>query len=242
MSFLRSVVDLLLPAACSFCSSPIGDSPIPRFCSTCWNDFALVQGPVCPSCGMPFVSPEALRYSPEQTCLPCRTSNPAYDQALSVGQFEGSLREAIHQFKYRPCRALGKPLGTWLAQHVHLRERIDLIVPVPLHTKRLRQRGFNQSVLLAHQVSMKCKAPLVSDNLLRVRPTQPQVELPAQERVKNVAGAFTVLRPREVEGNHILLIDDVFTTGATINECARVLKTAGSARVSALTLARPCEH
>jgi ComF family protein len=115
---------------------------------------------------------------------------------------------------------------------------IDMVMPVPLHRKRLRQRGFNQALLLAHRMSEQYGIPLVFDNLERVRPTRPQVELSGEERVKNVTGAFALRFPKKVEDKHILVIDDVFTTGATMNECAAVLKRAGSSQVTACTLAR----
>jgi ComF family protein len=161
-----------------------------------------------------------------------------FDQALSPGLFEGPLREAIHQFKYRPCRALGKPLGQWMTEHIRLCADIDIVLPVPLHTKRLRQRGFNQALLLAHQACEALQILLSYDNLVRVRPTRPQVELTGAERIKNVEGAFAVRRPSDVLDKRILLIDDVFTSGATMNECAFALKQAGAAQVTALTLAR----
>jgi ComF family protein len=115
---------------------------------------------------------------------------------------------------------------------------IDMVMPVPLHRKRLRQRGFNQALLLAHRMSEQYGIPLVFDNLERVRPTRPQVELSGEERVKNVTGAFALRFPKKVEDKHILVIDDVFTTGATMNECAGVLKSAGAEQVTACTLAR----
>jgi ComF family protein len=155
-----------------------------------------------------------------------------------VGQFEGPLREAVHQFKYRPCRSLGKPLGDWMVDRVSVLSGIDAVMPVPLHVKRLRQRGFNQALLLAHRMSERHRVPLSCDNLVRIRPTRPQVELTGDERIKNVKGAFALRQPGEVEDRHVVLIDDVFTTGATMNECAVVLKKAGAARVTAFTLAR----
>jgi ComF family protein len=161
-----------------------------------------------------------------------------FDQALSIGYFEGSLREAVHQFKYRPCRALGRPLGEWMAKNVRLVSDIDIIMPVPLHTKRLRQRGFNQALLLAHRMSEAHRIPCSRDNLYRSRPTRPQVELTGAERIRNVAGAFALRKPGEVVERSVVLVDDVFTTGATMNECASVLKRAGAAQVTAFTLAR----
>ena len=161
-----------------------------------------------------------------------------FDQALSIGYFEGPLREAVHQFKYRPCRSLGRPLGEWMATNVRLVSDIDIIMPVPLHTKRLRQRGFNQALLLAHRMSEAHRIPCSCDNLYRSRPTRPQVELTGAERIKNVAGAFALRKPGEIADRSVVLVDDVFTTGATMNECASVLKQAGAAQVTAFTLAR----
>jgi ComF family protein len=238
MSLFRHILDFLLPSPCSYCHEPVGDSRVPHFCATCWDDFDPIFGPVCTLCGKPFDSPETLSYSPAFQCSSCRTSPPLFDQALSVGYFEGPLREAIHQFKYRPCRSLGTPLGAWMADRVRMLLNIDMIMPVPLHPKRLRQRGFNQALLLAHRINVRHDIPLVYDNLARVRPTRPQVELTGEERVKNVAGAFSLRFPEIVEDKHILLIDDVFTTGATMNECAAVLKRAGAKQVTACTLAR----
>jgi ComF family protein len=238
MRFFRHILDFILPTHCSYCNSPVHDSSLPYFCSSCWAEFSPIQGAVCPCCGKPFESPETLTNSPGHECGSCRLHPPAFDQALSTGYFEGALREAIHQFKYRPCRSLGKTLGQWMAEHIRLCSGIDLVMPVPLHTKRLRQRGFNQALLLAHRMCETHRLPLSCDNLARVRPTRPQVELTGEERIKNVAGAFALQKPCAVSEKKVLLIDDVFTSGATMNECAIVLKKAGAAQVTALTLAR----
>ncbi len=238
MPLLRRVLDLVLPSTCAYCNSPTEASAVPFFCSACWSDFSVLSGPFCPSCGRPFESSEALSHSPDHVCQSCRMKPPRFDQALSVGYFEGSLREAVHQFKYRPCHALGKPLGAWMSGNLRVLTSIDSIMPVPLHRSRLRRRGFNQALLLAYPLSRDNDMPLCFDNLWRVRPTRPQVELSGEDRIKNVAGAFALRRPLEVAGASVLLVDDVFTTGATLNECANVLKIAGAASVTALTLAR----
>jgi ComF family protein len=125
-----------------------------------------------------------------------------------------------------------------MAGKVRQLTELDMVMPVPLHPARLRQRGFNQALLLAHQMCEKNDIPLLCDNLYRVRPTRPQVELTGEERLKNVAGAFALRRPDAVKDRSVMIIDDVFTTGATLNECAAVLKEAGAAQVVALTLAR----
>jgi ComF family protein len=238
MNLLNRILDFILPSQCMYCKSSVGDSSLPFFCAVCWSDFAVLNGPVCPLCGRPFESPEALSKSLGHRCLACRQTPPVFDQALSIGIFEGPLREAIHQFKYRPCRALGKPLGAWMAAYIRPVSEIDCIIPVPLHVARLRKRGFNQALILARELSRTFSVPLSYDNLKRVRPTRPQVELSGEERLKNVAGAFALKQPVKLKNRDILLVDDVFTSGATMNECALVLKEAGVARITALTLAR----
>jgi ComF family protein len=238
MHFFRHVLNFILPAPCSYCNSSIDDSGIPHFCAGCCADFARIQGSICPRCGRPFESPEALSHSPDHECGACRKNPPLFDQAVSVGYFEGPLREAVHQFKYRPCRSLGRPLGQWMVENIRLMLEIDFVMPVPLHVKRLKQRGFNQALLLAHRMSEAYRIPLSYDNLYRARPTRPQVELSGAERLRNVAGAFALRCPEKLEGKKVILIDDVFTSGATMNECAAVLKSAGADHVTAFTLAR----
>ncbi|HEX9022003.1 MAG TPA: ComF family protein [Nitrospirota bacterium] len=238
MTIFHRLLDFVLPTSCAYCNAPVGESDIPYFCSSCWNDFSPIGGPVCPRCGKPFESPEALAYSSHHECSACRQAPPAFDQALSVGYFEGPLREAVHQFKYRPCRSLGRPLGEWMAERLRLVSDIDVIIPVPLHAARLRSRGFNQALLLAYHLSGALHIPLSYNNLIRVRQTRPQVELTGAERVRNVAGAFALKQPGEMAGKRAVLVDDVFTTGATLNECAAVLKAAGAAQAVACTLTR----
>lgn len=238
MSLFRRVLDVLLPTACSYCRSSLNGSAIPFFCSECWSDFSLMTGPVCPRCGRLFDSPESLTHSPEHCCQNCMKTPSFFDQSLSIGYFEGALREAIHQFKYRPCRALGRPLGTWMAGSISSLQRIDVIMPIPLHLSRLHLRGFNQALLLADSLEQKFSVGCCYDNLVRSRPTRPQVELSGEDRIRNVSGAFSLVRPEDVMGRNVLLIDDVFTTGATMNECARILKLSGARQVTALTLAR----
>lgn len=237
-SLFHSILEFVLPSSCTSCNSPVSGSGIPHFCTACWSDFSLLPGPFCPRCGRPFGSPEALTHSPAHLCLSCRKELPQFDQSVSVGQFEGSLREAIHVFKYKPCRSLGKPLSRWMADNIGFEPGIDIVMPVPLHRKRLRQRGFNQALLLAHGISKQHGLALSFDNLARTRHTKPQVELSGKDRIANVAGAFSLRRPEMLAGMSVVLVDDVFTTGATLNECSRVLKDAGASRVMALTLAR----
>ncbi len=237
MTVLETILDFLLPTSCAYCKSSVGDSGIALFCSNCWSDFTVMSGALCPVCGKQFGSPESLTHSPDHRCLSCRKAPPSFDQALSVGNFEGPLREAIHQFKYRPCRALARPLAAWMLKHIRPVSGVDCIIPVPLHISRLRQRGFNQALLLSQELGAAFSIPVSFDNLVRIRPTRPQVELTGEERRTNVQGAFALKKGSAVRDKAVLLVDDVYTTGATMNECSLVLKDAGVGSVTALTIA-----
>jgi ComF family protein len=151
------------------------------------------------------------------------------------------VRQVVHKFKYGRKVSLGKPLGRLMA--LGCREfldgcRFDLIVPVPLHPKRLRWRAFNQSLLLAREIGRAYRVPADPFVLRRDRPTPPQTQLPEDERRRNVRGVFSLNPDRPVEGKSILLVDDVYTSGATVNECSRVLKRGGAREVFVVTLAR----
>ncbi|MEW6542646.1 MAG: ComF family protein [Nitrospirota bacterium] len=148
------------------------------------------------------------------------------------------LREAIHLLKYRGKVALAATLGDLMGTAMDQLPAFDLLVPVPLHPTRLKEREFNQSLLLADRLNRRLRLPLSYDNLLRVRRTDPQTELTRSARLKNLRRAFAVRRPGDIEGKRILLVDDVLTTGTTVNECAKALRRAGAADVYVYTLAR----
>jgi ComF family protein len=238
MQLFRRILGYCIPSRCSYCRTPLDDFPVPYFCSSCWEELSPLPAPLCPRCGSPFGSPEALTASPDHLCRHCRKEPPDLDQALAAGMFEGQLREAIHVYKYRPLMALGAPLAEWMTRRIRMIEHLDLVIPVPLHRSRLRKRGFNQALLLAQGASAAFSVPLHYHNLVRTRPTRPQVELSGKDRTANVDGAFALLRGHEVKGKRVLLVDDVLTTGATMNECSRTLREAGAEAVVALTLAR----
>ena len=158
-----------------------------------------------------------------------------FDAVYTFGSYEGPLRELVHLFKYKGMRPLARNFGDMLARAIPAGQQFDAIVPMPLHWWRRWTRGFNQSELLAREVSRRCGAPVVQA-AGRKRHTESQAGLTNSKRRLNVRGAFTS-RVR-LDGKHVLLVDDVFTTGATAGACARVLKRAGAARVSVLALAR----
>jgi ComF family protein len=198
------------------------------FCRNCWSDIKRYSGPACKICGVPFASEYA------EVCADCLAEAPPFSRAESFGLYENVLAAAINLYKFHGIRRLYTPLGRLLLDFDV--SAADAVVPVPLGIKGLRERGFNQSLLLAKVISRHTKVPLEMDGLLKVRETRPQVGLSAKERAKNLRGAFSV------RGNFrktkLLLVDDVMTTGATAKECARQLMNAGAEEVTVLTLAR----
>jgi ComF family protein len=207
-------------------------------CDQCRQSIRLIQPPFCYRCGRPF-DPLA---QGAPLCSECRRGDFRFDGSRSAGRFEGNLREAIHALKYRGRTRLAQPLGEMLAhcwaQFAPQGAEVQLVIPVPLHVTRARERGFNQSELLARVVAQTHEVALNTTVLRRVRPTRPQIALSRSERADNVRGAFEVRDASAVKGHTVLLVDDMFTTGATLNECARALRHAGAEGVYCLTLAR----
>ncbi len=231
-------LNTLVPADCISCGTPLHTDPVPFLCRPCWQRIRPLHGPACPRCGRPFPSSIALLHSPDHLCGDCRRHRPAFTRAWSAYPYEPPLREAIRLFKYRRKVALAGALGQlWQSACPNLPD-IDLIMPVPLHASRLREREFNQALLLADRLNRRFQLPLSHDNLVRVRETQPQTELTRRARRQNLRRAFGIQRPREIDGKRILLIDDVMTTGTTVNECAKALRRAGAGDVFVATLAR----
>ena len=235
---LDTILHWVFPVDCAACGRPAADRRLPYFCRACWESIRPIDGPLCPACGYPFDSPLALAYSPEHRCRACREKPPRFDRALSPYRYEGVLEQAIHLFKYRRRDALASPLTDLMLVWANRFQPVDLVMPVPLHPDRLRTREFNQSLLLADRIARRLGLPLSFDHLLRVRKTRPQTELDRVDRARNVRRAFAVRDPHGLEDRRVLLVDDVLTTGATVNDCARALRRAGAASVAVLTLAR----
>lgn len=236
-------VDWLYPPRCRACGAWIRGQDAEFFCGACWRRLQLVSHPTCDVCGRPF--PRAS--GDGHTCGSCLARPPAFARARAWACYptddsaEHPLRQVVQKFKYGRKVSLGKPLGRLLAYGCRqfLNEcQPDLILPVPLHPKRLRWRGFNQSVLLARQVSRAADVPLDLFTLCRSKETPPQTQLTEEERRRNVRAAFSVKTRDAIAGKRILLVDDVYTSGATVNECSRVLKKSGAKAVYVLTLAR----
>jgi ComF family protein len=230
---------VFFPDQCRLCERPLKGFTSAPVCLACLDSLeACDASRCCRRCGESFATAHAL--DGDGICRVCRLSPPAFDQAASFGLYEGDLRRLIHLLKYGRMLPLAAPLAARLQTVLPRLEPFELIVPVPLHWSRSWRRGFNQSGVLARRLARDCGISCRSGVLRRVRPTPAQAALSDRDRLRNVRGAFRA-RPA-VEGRRILLVDDVMTTGATLNAAAVALKAAGAGYVGALTLARASRH
>lgn len=228
-------VDLVLPPTCIACRMPIGMQG--GLCANCWAGAGFIERPFCERLGTPFPSDHGgALISPAALAEP-----PAYGRARAVARYSGVMRDLVHLMKYGDRMDLIRSLGRWMNRAgSELLSDADALVPVPLHWGRLWRRRFNQSSALAHAISKLSGVPVADEMLVRLRATAPQFGLPRSQRAENVHGAFAVPKPVriEVKGKKLVLVDDVLTTGATIDACTKALQRAGAARVDVLVLAR----
>jgi ComF family protein len=241
---MDGLFSVVFPTDCLLCGEEVKQAGGLSICQDCWASLERWEGPACARCGLPFASAFAMD-AEISLCSPCQRDEPSFDWARSYGIYSGNLRKAILQLKVR--ERVGKRLGKLLAELWPASEDLEgrLLVPVPLHPARKRERGFNQAELLVvgltDQLARIGQVPapqLARGCLRRVRPTLPQAALSIASRRENVRGVFAVVRPEVVRERTIILVDDVMTTGVTLSACSAALKKAGAARVLALTLAR----
>jgi ComF family protein len=234
--FSAALFNLVFPDDCRVCGSPLHEISRIPVCDSCLSQpKPLVAAFFCAACNTPFLN--AFPLDANGRCGLCRRGLAGFDAAYCFGEYDGALRKLIHLFKYDRFKPLAKPLGKLLASALPRDWKYDVIVPMPLHWRRAWERGFNQSELLAAVLAKGLGAPLASV-VRRSRRTPPQAGLTNAQRRMNVAGAFVWNKRFSVKGKHVLLVDDVLTTGATAGACAAVLKRAGAKRVTVLTLAR----
>lgn len=237
---VHDLCDIIFPPQCLTCTEIIGPRNKEVFCSACAKEINLITGSLCPVCGVPFPDSPADNH----VCGKCLEKRPFFAKARSVAVLESVVMEAIHNFKYGRSISAGRGLTSFMADFSFPDfdfSEYSLIVPVPLHIKKLRERGFNQSLILAGGIAKKYGIPVNFSLLKRRKFTLTQTGLHKTDREKNVRGAFIVADRRKIKGENIIIIDDVYTTGATINECARVLLRSGARKVSVLTLAHATE-
>lgn len=230
------VADWFYPRVCPACGQP-SDRPGRHLCWACFQRVELHTQSLCSLCGHPAEGPVQHAF----VCGACEAAKPAFDKARAAGHFRGVLRELIHPFKYGQAlwlkRDLADLLAGCLSAHFSAAE-VDVVVPVPLHPVRLRERSYNQAGLLAKELAARISRRCDARSLVRIRKTESQTRFDAASRRINTLGAFAVARPEWVAQRRVLLVDDVMTTGATLSECARMLKKAGAHQVWAVTVAR----
>jgi ComF family protein len=245
---VESLFTVLFPSDCRICGVPlIRVSRLP-VCQECLDAMPAIAGGVCTVCGERLFSPFAIADATgEFRCGLCRRIEPPFARAMAYGSYEGGLRELIHLLKYNGVRPAANILGRMLAEAVaalnpEFPAESVVLVPVPLHRSKLRQRGFNQAELIA-RAAMKIapvrrRLRLCAGVLERKRETASQIGLTSHQRRENLRGAFGVAQPELVKGHEVLVVDDIYTTGATVSECARVLRRAGATKVWVATVAR----
>ena len=232
----RALLDLLFPPLCHICKAFIPEAGELFICAGCLEKITFLVTPLCSVCGTPF----GTEHGSDHVCGACLRL-PPFHTCRSATLFAGAVQELIHRFKYGHRVHLCQPLGLLTARALapfSIEAAPELIVPVPLHRKRLRQRGFNQSQLIGGLLAQQWGGVLELGNLRRVRWTEPQTSLDAADRRDNVSGAFAVRNPRRLAGKRVLLVDDVLTTGSTMRACAEALRQAGVAEIFAVTVAR----
>lgn len=231
----ENTLNTLFPPRCFTCGEMVGEHG--SLCGVCWGEVDFISAPLCNRCGVPF----ELDVGEAGECMPCLQTPPPYTSARAVFRYEGDSRRLITGYKYHD-RTLATPMfARWLARAgAQQLAACDVIVPVPLHPWRLLRRRYNQSALLAAGLGKLANKPVLVDGLRRTRHTTPQAGLTREERLQNVRDAFaaTPKRAAALRGKSVLLIDDVLTTGATLNTCAEALQMAGAKDVQVLVLAR----
>lgn len=231
--WFSGLLDILLPPRCLSCTTAV-DVP-GRLCSDCWAGVDFIAAPQCRCCGLPFAFDEG----DDSLCGGCLGNPPVFDQARAVLRYNGVARSLVLGFKHGD-RTHGAPaFASWMQRSgAALLDNADAVTPVPLHRLRLFMRRYNQSALLAREIAAISGLTFEPDLLIRTRNTKNQGNFGRVGRFENVRGVFAVRPGRVAAGRRIILIDDVMTTGATVNACAKVLKQAGTASVGVLTLAR----
>ena len=230
---VKALLDVLFPPLCLGCRQTVAE---PGFCAGCWSAITFLDGPGCTCCGLPF----AVALDGDTLCAGCLAKPPAFDKARAILSYDDHSRRAILALKHADRLDLIPGFSRWLGRTGRtLLEECDLIVPVPLHRIRLWRRRYNQAAELARRLAGDWHRNYEPSILVRSRATKSQgVVTGAKARRRNVLGAFKVPDPRKVAGKRVLLLDDVLTTGATAEACARALKRAGAEQVHVLVLAR----
>ncbi|HEY7844788.1 MAG TPA: ComF family protein [Bradyrhizobium sp.] len=230
----KAVLDIALPTLCVACREPVDGEGV---CAACWAKLSFIEPPYCPRLGIPFVYDPG----PDMLSMEAIASPPAYQRARAAVRYDEVARTLVHALKYQDRTDLAPAMGRWMARAGReLLDGADMLIPVPLHWRRAWHRRYNQPGALARSIERQSGVALRGDVLQRVRATEQQVGLSRPQRASNVQGAFKVSpdRQSEIAGRRLVLIDDVLTSGATTDACARALLHAKAAQVDVLVFAR----
>ena len=231
MKIFQKILNFLLPPHCPICGKQIWDHH--AVCGECFGKLHFISGAICQKCGKP------LPYKEAQVCASCLKKPPIYNRAISILKYNETSKALILPFKHADNIELTPLLSQWMSRKgKDLILECDCIIPVPLHITRLFKRKYNQSALLAKSLSKIYKKEYLPSVLVRSKRTESQGHMSSTQRKQNIKNAFKIQNADRIKGKKVLLIDDVMTTGATINECTKVLLKAGAKSVSILTLAR----
>jgi len=224
---VSKLADVFFPQVCANCHQRIADQKL-WLCGSCHDRLSYLPDQICPKCGIP---------TEESVCPNCFENNYVFTRAVSVFSYEGSAKALVHALKYQGLRGIGDWFGNQMFRvllHEQTLTDVDFVTAIPLHKVRKRERGFNQSELIARALASRIEKPFTDKALVRRHHTESQTQLNRYERRKNIIGAFKIGR-LDPSGKSFLLIDDVFTTGATVNEATKTLLKAGVAKVFVMT-------
>lgn len=237
-TLLGHFVDILYPHRCPSCKTIVDSDSV--FCLDCWKKLQFITKPTCQFCGMPI----QFNVSNDIICAKCLSKKPYYDKAISCFVYNKTISKAIFEFKFYQKTFLSNFFAKFMVNSIQcILNEIDYIVPVPISLKRLRWRGFNQALLLARSIGKLTNKEVIPDLIFKTRHTQAQVKLKNKERIRNLDSAFDINQKyiNKIIDKNILIIDDVITTGTTINECSKIIKTTSINKIFVTSIAKTSE-
>jgi len=240
LSIFKEILDIIYPSKilCLFCRKEPGDDNDYELCRSCMSLLPFLSEKICMKCGRPI-----LVMGPDGVCSECKSTYRYFDCVASVFEFSGIIQGALYRLKFDGEMEIAQAIGKFMADKLQKTGwEIDVIIPVPLHPDRLSERGFNQSYLLSQEIGRRCNIDVYGEVLIRQRYTESQVPLSRLQRMRNVKDAFSIKESRVIKDRNVLLVDDIMTTGATLNECSSILKKHGARKVYCLAAACPVHY